>query len=55
MGLVAGTPDWQLVKCAHLLELPTIRWKLLNLAKLKKSNPHKFSHQFAQLRTRFAV
>ena len=39
LGLVAGEPDSRLMKCPHLLQLPAIRWKLQNLAKLKKSNP----------------
>jgi hypothetical protein len=45
LGLVAGAPDWQLMKCTHLSQLPAIRWKLQNLAKLKKSNPTKFAQQ----------
>lgn len=54
LGLVAGEPDWQLMRCSHLPQLPAIRWKLQNLAKLKKSNPRKFSQQADELRTRLA-
>lgn len=54
LGLVVGEPDWQLMKCLHLSQLPAIRWKLQNLAKLKKSNPTKFAQQADVLRTRFA-
>jgi predicted nucleotidyltransferase component of viral defense system len=50
LGLVAGEPDWQLMRCPHLAQLPAIRWKLLNLTKLKKSNPGKFSQQAEELR-----
>ncbi|HEY3852943.1 MAG TPA: hypothetical protein VGO67_00960 [Verrucomicrobiae bacterium] len=50
LDLVAGEPDWQLMKCSHLSQLPAIRWKLQNLAKLKKSNPRKFSQQAEELR-----
>ena len=54
LGLVAGEPVWQLMKCPHLSQLPAIRWKLQNLAKLKKSNPRKFSEQADELRARLA-
>ena len=54
LGLVAGEPDWSLMKCPHLSQLPAIRWKLQNLAKLKKSNPDKFAQQAKDLRERLA-
>ena len=53
LGLVAGEPDWSLMKCQHLREMPAIRWKLENLARLKKTNPDKFVRQAAELETRF--
>ena len=52
LGLVSGQPEWHLMKCAHLAELPAIRWKLQNLAKLKKSNSRKFNQQIDTLRER---
>jgi hypothetical protein len=52
LGLVAGEPVWNLMKCTHLAELPAIRWKLQNLAKFKKSNPKKFAQQIEALRER---
>jgi Nucleotidyl transferase AbiEii toxin, Type IV TA system len=54
LGLVSGEPDWSLMKCRHLSQLPAIRWKLQNLAKLKKSNPGKFAQQAEELRAKFA-
>ena len=54
LGLVAGEPDWRLMKCPHLSQLPAIRWKLQNLAKLQKSNPGKFTQQADKLRARLA-
>ena len=54
LGLVTGEPDWQLMKCPHLSQLPAIRWKLHNLAKLQKSNPGKFTQQADELRTKLA-
>ena len=54
LGLVFGEPDWTLMKCRHLSQLPAIKWKLQNLAKLKKSNPGKFTQQSEELRVRLA-
>jgi len=54
LGLVSGEPDWTLMKCPHLSQLPAIKWKLQNLAKLKKSNPGKFTQQSEELRARLA-
>jgi hypothetical protein len=34
--------------------LPAIRWKLQNLARLKKSNPGKFTQQAEELQRRLA-
>jgi len=54
LGLVSGDPDWTLMKCRHLSQLPAIKWKLQNLAKLKKSNPTKFAQQADEVRARLA-
>jgi len=53
IGLVAGEPDWKLMKCPHLEKLPAIQWKLHNLARLKKSKPQKFAQQTEALHARF--
>jgi hypothetical protein len=45
LSLVRGTPEWSLLGIAHLEHLPGIRWKLHNLAQLKKTNAKKFSEQ----------
>jgi hypothetical protein len=39
---------------AHLKDLPAVRWKLMNLAKLKKSNPQRFAQQHNELAARLA-
>jgi hypothetical protein len=44
-GLVCGEPDWKLMECGHLAEMPAIRWKLENIRKLKKTNKKKFQAQ----------
>lgn len=55
LTLVQGQPDWSQLPIAHLQELPAIRWKLLNLAKLKKSNPARFALQHEELSARLAA
>jgi hypothetical protein len=50
---VANTePEWNLMSCEHLSELPALRWKLQNLAKLKKANPRKLEQQADELRVK---
>ncbi len=53
LGLVTGEPDWRLMSCPHLAELPAIRWKLQNLTRLKKSNLGKFAQQAEEFKARF--
>lgn len=55
LTLVQGEPDWGQMPFAHLQELPAIRWKLMNLAKLKKSNPKRFLLQHDELAARLAA
>jgi len=52
LGLVKGEPDWSLVTCEHLRDMPAIRWKLENLSRLERSNPEKFALQASELETR---
>lgn len=47
--LVSDEPDWMLMKCCQLPQLPAIKWKLQNLARLNESNPRKFSQQSDEL------
>ena len=55
ISLVAGEPDWKLMKCPHLEKMPAIQWKLHNLARLKKSKPQKFAQQAEELGSRLAA
>ena len=55
IGLVSCDPDWQLMRCPHLSQLPAVQWKLQNLARLRESNPRKFAHQADELRARFKI
>lgn len=55
LGLVRAEPDWALMECPHLQELPAIRWKLSNLEHLRNSNPTKFAIQETELRNRLGT
>lgn len=52
-SLAAAEPDYKLMACPHLEQLPGIKWKVLNLARLKKTNKAKFNQQLDALRQRF--
>ena len=55
VSLTTGEPDWALMECPHLKEMPAIRWKQENLIRLKKLNPAKFLFQSKELRRRLVV
>jgi len=52
--LVQGAPAWELMPMQHLRELPALKWKLMNLAKLKKSSAERFAAEHQLLAERFA-
>ncbi len=54
LSLVQCEPAWELMPYAHLRELPALKWKLLNLSKLKKTNPTRFAAQHDELAQRLA-
>ncbi len=54
LSLVQGAPAWELMPMQHLPELPALKWKLFNLAKLKKSSAKRFAAQHQMLAERFA-
>ncbi len=49
LSFARAEPNWNLMKCGFLGDLPAIRWKLKNLEKLKKTNKEKFRHQCEDL------
>lgn len=53
LSLVQNEPQWELLEVPHARELPAIKWKLQNLAALKRDNPAKFSDQYQGLSERF--
>lgn len=46
----SGNPDWERCSSGDLSCYPSVQWKLLNIAKLKKSNPKKFEQGISKLR-----
>jgi len=54
LSLVSAEPAWELMPFPNLQHLPAPQWKLINLRKLKKSNPGRFSAQRDELASRFA-
>ena len=52
MSLVQGEPAWELMPMQHLRELPALKWKLMNLAKLKKTSAKRFAAQTELLAAR---
>jgi hypothetical protein len=49
LSVARAEPAWDLMPFAHLHLLPAIRWKLLNLEKLKQQNPKRFDAQHHEL------
>ena len=45
-----GEPDWQKCCAGDLSQYPSVQWKLLNIRKLKASNPVKFEQGVNKLR-----
>ena len=44
-----GKPDWSLVEYGYFAEFPSVKWKLLNIAKLKTDNPAKLQKAAEEL------
>ncbi|MBL8389757.1 MAG: nucleotidyl transferase AbiEii/AbiGii toxin family protein [Hydrogenophaga sp.] len=55
LSMVAGAPEWARLGIDHLEHLPGVRWKLQNLAQLRKTNAKKFAEQADLLAARFAT
>lgn len=53
LSFVRAEPDWSLMPFDHLKDLPAIRWKLLNLKKLRTTNKARFELQATELMDRF--
>ena len=55
LGLTAGEPDWSLYPIAGLEHMSAIKWKLLNIQRLKKENPDKLGDMLRALQDQLAV
>ncbi|HSI57451.1 MAG TPA: nucleotidyl transferase AbiEii/AbiGii toxin family protein [Ideonella sp.] len=53
LSLVKGEPAWELMPTQHLRELPALKWKLMNLSKLKRASAKRFAAQTELLAVRF--
>lgn len=54
LSLVKLEPAWDLMPFEHLKDLPALKWKIANLAKLKAAKPEIFTLQYTALAERFA-
>lgn len=50
-----GKPAWGGYEFAYMQNYPSVKWKLINLAKLAKQNPDKLSEKAAKLRSLFKL
>lgn len=48
-------PDWQNSPYAEFENFPSVKWKLLNLSKLKKSNTSKLEENVRKLKSIFGM
>lgn len=53
VSLAKLEPRWELLQCPHAAELPALRWKIENLAKLKALDKERFELQATELERRF--
>jgi predicted nucleotidyltransferase component of viral defense system len=49
LSLVRAEPDWSLLDCQHVSELPGIQWKLLNIRKFRDQKPEGFAEQIRKM------
>ena len=49
LSLVRAEPDWSLLDCQHVSELPGIQWKLLNIRKFRDQKPEGFAEQIRRM------
>jgi predicted nucleotidyltransferase component of viral defense system len=49
LSIVRADPNWDLMPFRHLAQLPALRWKLLNLEKLRSRNRKRFDEQYREL------
>lgn len=52
IGLARAEPDWSLLQCPHASQLPALRWKLMNLQKLRDKGDDRFKGQASEVESR---
>jgi len=52
LSLVKAQPKWELLGIPHMSELPAVRWKLQNLARLQRERAEQFELQYTTLADR---
>ena len=50
LSFESGLPDWNKCSAGDLSAYPSVRWKLLNIEKLKSNNPKKFEEGIEKLK-----
>ncbi len=55
LSIVRADPNWDLMPFQHLAELPALRWKWLNLEKLRSRNRKRFDEQYRELAAKFEL
>lgn len=50
LSFESGNPDWSKCCAGDLSGYPSVKWKMFNIEKLKKSNPKKFELSIAKLK-----
>ena len=50
LSFESGTPDWSKCSSGDLSAYPSVQWKLLNIERLKSSNPKKHEEGIAKLK-----
>jgi hypothetical protein len=52
LSVASAEPDWRALGVEHVGDLPAVRWKLHNLARLKRERPKQFELQYTALAER---
>jgi hypothetical protein len=53
LSLHDAEPDFEVIGLTHALTLPAVRWKILNLQKLRNDNPVKHAEQRGEIERLF--
>lgn len=54
VGFEQGKPEWEGYEFEYFKDFPSVKWKLVNLAKLAKQNPRKLTEEATKLEALFS-